>query len=155
MQITTKIFGEITINQDRVIHFPKGIIGFSDLTDFTLIYNSEKGSNAPIRWLQSLQEPAFAMPVMDPLLVKPDYNPKVSEEYLSCIGELESDDMLVLVTVTIPSQIENLTVNLKAPIVVNTKNLKACQVITEVDEYPVKFPIYSVLQAEKKKAGTK
>ena len=66
MKITTKVFGEITIEDDRIIHFPSGIIGFPELTDFALIHDEEKGAGA-IHWLQSVQEPAFAMPVIDPL----------------------------------------------------------------------------------------
>lgn len=154
MRITTKIFGEVTIDESKILIFPKGIIGFSDLTRFTLIYNSEKGgSDAPIRWLQSLDEPAFAMPVMDPLLVKPDYNPLVSEELLEGIGEITSDNLMVVTTVTIPSDIKKLTTNLKAPIVINSDNLRACQIILDAEEYQMKFPIYPVLQAARKKAG--
>ncbi|MCI8896321.1 MAG: flagellar assembly protein FliW, partial [Lachnospiraceae bacterium] len=62
MQITTKVFGEITVDDDKLIYFPKGIIGFPDLKDFALIHDEEKGSDS-IHWLQSIQEPAFAMPV--------------------------------------------------------------------------------------------
>lgn len=153
MQITTKIFGEITIADDRIIRFPKGIVGFPDLTDFTLIYNSEHGNGAPIRWLQSLQEPAFAMPVMDPLIVVKDYAPVIQNELLEKLGELNDENLLVMVTVTIPSDIKKLTINLKAPIVINSDNLKACQVIVDNDDYLVKYPIYDILRANKKKAG--
>lgn len=153
MQITTKIFGEITIADDRIIRFPKGIVGFPDLTDFTLIYNSEHGNGAPIRWLQSLQEPAFAMPVMDPLIVVKDYAPVIQDELLEKLGELNDENLLVMVTVTIPSDIKKLTINLKAPIVINSDNLKACQVIVDNDDYLVKYPIYDILRANKKKAG--
>ena len=153
MTITTKIFGEITIEDDKIIHFEKGIVGFSDLTDFTLIFDSDDKEDAPIRWLQSIQEPGFAMPVMDPLLVKPDYTPEIADELLVGLGDLTPDNMLVMTTVTVPSDIKKLTTNLMAPIIVNTENLKACQVIVDGDDYPVKFPIYPVLQAAKKKAG--
>lgn len=153
MTITTKIFGEITIEDDKIIHFEKGIVGFSDLTDFTLIFDSDDKEDAPIRWLQSIQEPGFAMPVMDPLLVKPDYTPEIADELLVGLGDLTPDNMLVMTTVTVPSDIKKLTTNLMAPIIVNTENLKACQVIVDGDDYPVKFPIYPVLQAARKKAG--
>lgn len=153
MTITTKIFGEITIEDDKIIHFEKGIVGFSDLTDFTLIFDSDDKEDAPIRWLQSIQEPGFAMPVMDPLLVKPDYTPEIADELLVGLGDLTPDNMLVVTTVTVPSDIKKLTTNLMAPIIVNTENLKACQVIVDGDDYPVKFPIYPVLQAARKKAG--
>ena len=76
MKINTKIFGEIEIADDRIISFPSGIIGFPELTEFALLHDEDSGSGA-MHWMQSLQEPAFAMPVINPLLVMPDYNPVV------------------------------------------------------------------------------
>lgn len=148
----TKVFGEITIDDDRIIKFPKGIVGFPDLTDFALLHDSEKGTDS-IHWLQSLQEPAFAMPVMDPLRVCPDYNPEVDDELLRNLGELNPDEMLVLVTMTVPKDVKLMSVNLKGPFVINAAQKTAIQVIVEGDEYPVKFPIYDILEANKKKAG--
>ena len=152
MTITTKVFGEITIDDDRIIKFSKGIVGFPDLTDFALLHDSEKGTDS-IHWLQSIQEPAFAMPVMDPLRVCPDYNPEVDDEILQNLGELNPEEMLVLVTMTVPKDVKLMSVNLKGPIVINAEQKTAIQVIVEGDEYPVKFPIYDILEANKKKAG--
>ncbi len=150
MKINTKVFGEIEIEDDKIIHFPSGIIGFPYLTDFALVHDEEKGVGA-IHWLQSVQEPAFALPVMDPLLVQPAYNPEVDDELLEPIGQIIEEELLVLVTVSVPSDLTKMTVNLKGPIVVNAAEKKACQVIIEGDEYAVKFPIYDILNA--KKAG--
>lgn len=152
MQITTKVFGEINIDDEKIIHFPNGIIGFPDLTDFAMIHDEEKGTDT-IHWLQSLQEPAFAMPVMDPLIVCPDYNPEVDDELLNNIGKIVPDELLVLVTVTVPKDITKMTVNLKGPMVINAAERKATQVIVEGDEYKVKFPIYDILNKNKEKAG--
>lgn len=150
MKINTKVFGEIEIADDKIIHFPSGIIGFPDLTDFALVHDEEKGIGA-IHWLQSIQEPAFAMPVMDPLLVRPNYNPQVDDELLKPIGELVPDELLVLVTVTVPAVLTKMSVNLRGPIIINAAEKKACQVIIDGDDYAVKFPIYDILNA--KKAG--
>ena len=152
MQITTQVFGEITIDDEKIIHFPNGIIGFPELTDFALIHDEEKGTDT-IHWMQSLQEPAFAMPVMDPLIVCPDYNPEVDDELLNSIGEIVPEELLVMVTVTVPKDIKKMTVNLKGPMVINAAQRKATQVIVEGDEYPVKFPIYDILNQNKEKAG--
>lgn len=149
MNINTRLFGEIGITDEKIITFENGIIGFPDLKHFTLIYDEEKGTNAGIRFLQSIEEPAFAMPVMDPLIVKPDYNPEVNDEILSGLGNLTPDNILVLVTVTIPSDLSKMTVNLQGPFVINVDERKACQVIVEGGQYPVKFPIYDILQARK------
>jgi len=119
------------------------------LTDFALVHDEEKGVGS-IHWLQSLQEPAFAMPVMDPLLVKPDYNPEVDDELLKPIGELIPEELLVMVTVTVPSDLTKMSVNLRGPIIINAAEKKACQVIIEGEGYAVKFPIYEILNANKK-----
>lgn len=148
MNITTKNFGEITIDDEKIIKFPSGIIGFPDLTDFALIHDEEKGVGG-IHWMQSMQEPAFAMPVMDPLNVCEDYNPQVDDEILKPIGELVPEETLVLVTVTVPSDISKMSVNLRGPIVINAVERKAVQVIVEGEEYPVKFPIFEILKARK------
>lgn len=150
MQIMTKVFGEIAIDDDKIIHFPKGIIGFPQLTDFALIHDEEKGTDS-IHWLQSIQEPAFAMPVMDPLIVCPDYNPEADDELFGCLGELVPEEMLVMVTVTVPKDLTKMSVNLKGPVIINAAEKKAIQVIVEGDEYQVKFPIYDILN--QKKAG--
>lgn len=149
MIINTKVFGEVEITEDKIITFPGGIIGFPELKRFTLLHDEEKGVSAGIRWFQSLEEPAFAMPVMDPLIVKADYNPEVNDELLSGIGELTADNLLVLVTVKVPSDLTQMSVNLQGPIIINVDERKACQIILDTDTYPVRFPIYEILQSRK------
>lgn len=149
MRINTKIFGEVEVSDDKIITFENGIIGFPDLKHFTLLHDEEKGTNVGIRFLQSIEEPAFAMPVMDPLLVKEDYDPEVNDELLASAGNLTPENILVLVTVTVPSDLTRMSVNLQGPIVINVEEHKACQIIVEGGAYPVKFPIYDILQARK------
>lgn len=150
MKLTTRVFGEIDIEDEKIINFEDGIIGFPDLKKFALIFDEGRKGKA-INWLQSLDEPAFALPVMDPLLMKEDYNPTVDEELLSSLGELNPESMLVLVTVTIPSELEKITINLKAPIVINAEERKASQVIVEGEE--VKYSIYDKIKSNTEKAG--
>ena len=147
MKIITKLFDEIEVDEDKIINFPQGIIGFPELKDFLLVHDSE--SEGGIRWMQSVQEPAFAMPVIDPLIVCPDYNPQVDKTSLTDIGDLQDNDLLILVTVTVPRILEKMTVNLKGPFIINTAGMKAAQTIIDNDEYPVKFPIYDILQKNK------
>jgi len=151
MIITTKLFGEIEVDDQKKITFSQGIIGFPDLKDFLLIHDSE--SKGGIRWMQSVQEPAFAMPVIDPLAVMPDYNPSIEDELLKPLGDIKEENTLVLVTITVPHELEKMTVNLKAPIVINGENRAASQLIVDDDQYVVKFPIYEVLKEAKERAG--
>lgn len=149
MKITTRIFGEIEIADDKVIVFENGIIGFPDLKNFALIHDEEKGTNTGIRFMQSLDEPNFAMPVMDPLVVKPDYDPQVNDELLAAAGNVSADNLLVLVTATIPGDLTKMSVNLQGPFIINVEEHKACQIIVENGDYPVKFPIYEILKSRK------
>lgn len=149
MRITTRLFGEIEVSEEKIITFPGGIIGFPELQKFTLIFDEEKGTNAGIRWMQSLDEAGFALPVMDPLVVKEDYNPEVDDELLKGIGNIGPDNLLVLVTVTVPADLTKMSVNLQGPIVINVEERKACQVIVDGEDFPIKYPIYDILQARK------
>ena len=151
MTIETKLFGEISVDESKLISFPQGIIGFPELKDFLLIHDGDGNGN--IKWMQSIQEPAFAMPVVDPLTIIPEYNPDVEDELLKPLGEVTQENMLVIVTITVPKDIEKMTVNLKAPIIINSETRKAAQLIIEDEKYQVKFPIYEILKAAKEKAG--
>lgn len=151
MTLTTKLFGEIEISDEKIITFGNGIIGFPDLRKFTLIYDEENQGTA-ISWLQSLDEPAFAIPVMNPLLVKEGYDPFINDELLKPLGGITPENIYVLVTVTVPKDIKELSVNLKAPIIINVDEKKGSQIIVE-DNFPVKFPIYEILESQKEKGG--
>ena len=148
MKLTTRIFGEVEIEDNKIINFPNGIIGFPDLTRFTLMHDEDQGSGT-IKWLQSIEEPGFAMPVIDPLVVCPDYNPEVDKNIIQDIGDLKDEDILVLVTVTVPHDLTKMTVNLMGPFIINAEERKGVQAIVENSDYPVKFPIYDILQKNK------
>ena len=115
------------------------------MTEFALIHDQEKEGG--IQWLQSMQEPQFALPVVNPLVIMSEYNPQVEDELLKPLGSFENDDMLVLVTVTVPSDLTKMSVNLQGPIVINAATKKACQIIAE--GYDVKYPIYELLKSRK------
>jgi flagellar assembly factor FliW len=63
---------------------------------------------------------------------------------------MASEDILVLVTLTVPKELEKMSINLQAPIVINARTRKAAQVIVDTEQYPVKFFIYDILQKMKK-----
>ena len=111
MEINSRIFGQICIDDSKVLHFVNGIVGFPQLTEFALIHDQEKEGG--IQWLQSMQEPQFALPVVNPLVIMSEYNPQVEDELLKPLGNFENDDMLVLVTVTVPSDLTKMSGNLQ------------------------------------------
>ena len=153
MKAKTRIFGEIEIADDKIITLEKGMIGFPQLNHFALIFDEEKGQKeTSIMWLQSMDDTDIAFPVMLPHAVKEDYNPNVNEEIVAPLGTLTEENTYILVTVTVPKRIEDFSVNLKAPIVINMDNHKGVQLIVE-DDFPVKYKVYDVLKAKKEKAG--
>ena len=151
MTITTNLFGEVEVVEEKLIKFEQGIIGFPDLKGFLLIHD-EEDDNKKISWLQSVDEPAFAMPVIDPLIVDETYNPEIEDELLKPLMIKEDSEILVLTTITVPSDTTKMTSNLKAPIIINLDTMKGAQIIVE-DDLPVKYKIYEILKSRKEKAG--
>ena len=136
MKADTRLFGEIDITEDKIITLENGMIGLPEYQTFALIFDEASEKKASVMWLQSMDDPETAFPVMQPNLVKEDYNPTVNEEMLSPLGTLTDENTYVLVTLTARSDIRQTSVNLKAPIIINTDTKKGCQIIIDGD-YPV------------------
>ena len=79
MKANTRLFGKIDIEDSKIIIFKEGIIGFPDLKHFTLIYDEEKEGQGTIKWLQSMDDPSFALPVINPLDVRAGITRKDAE----------------------------------------------------------------------------
>lgn len=151
MSIETRLFGKIEIDVNKIINFQDGIIGYENLKQFMIIHDSDN-ENAKVLWLQSLDDGDIAFPVIDPLVIRPDYNPTVEDELFKSIGEIVDGDIFVLTTLTVPSDITKITTNLRAPIVINPVTMKGCQIIVDNEEYLVKYPIYDIIQGNKNRA---
>lgn len=152
MQAKTRLFGTIDISDDKIIVLENGMIGFPDMRHFALIFDADKKDGGKIKWLQSMDEPEMAFPVIDPTFLKKDYNPVINEEILKPIGKLTEENTFVLSTVTVPKELEKMSINLKAPIIINSDTNKGAQIIVE-DDMPVKYMIYDLLKSRKEKAG--
>ena len=149
MLIKTKCFGDVDVAQEKIIRFENGIMGFEDYKEFTILFDSDKEASKTIMWLQSVDEQALALPVVDPLLISDSYDPIVEDELLASVGEIKEDDLLILVTLTVPSDITKMTANYKAPIIINAGTLKGVQLIAENEDYQIKHPVYDILKARK------
>lgn len=149
MLIKTKHFGEINLNEDKLIRFENGILGFEGLKNYTLLYDIDNDEKSDISWLQSLEEPSLAIPVISPFLLKEDYNPEIEDELLNSLGEITEESLVVLVSMTVPAKIQDMTANLKAPFIINVETRKGCQIIVENSDYDIRFPFYDLLNAKK------
>ena len=152
MKANTRLFGAIDIPDDKIIVLENGMIGLPDMKHFALIYDEEKEGGGKVRWFQSMDDPETAFPVMDPLIVKEDYDPAINDDILRPLGELNVENTFILTTLTVPKDIQKMSINLKAPIVINTDTKKGAQIIVE-DDMPVKYMIYDLLKSRKEKAG--
>lgn len=142
MLIKTKHFGEIELNEDKIIYFEKGVFGFEDYTKYTLLYDNDGAGQPEISWLQSLEEPSLAIPVINPFVVKKDYNPEVDDELLQPLGNVTEENVVVLISVTVPVDVEKISANLKAPFIINSDTRKGAQIIVENPDYAVKYYFY-------------
>src|SRR5688572_668957 len=128
MKINSTRFGALDIDEQKIIRFPAGIIGFPEENGFVLIHH---GSSDAIAWLQSVRTPERALPVVGVHQFAPDY-PDVSlaeaREHAGLQGSPEDMTALVVLCATpgAPS-----TVNLAAPIIVNATTWTGTQAILD------------------------
>lgn len=149
MLIQTKYFGEIDLTEEKIITLDKGLMGFDEFKQYTILYDCEKEGGTNISWFQSVDEPTLALPVINPLIVKEDYNPVVEDELLQALGDINEENLVILITMTVPENLEEMSVNLKAPIIINADTRKGAQIIVENQDYEVKYKIYDVLKKKK------
>jgi len=144
MQITTKNFGIVEYNPEDIINFEDGIPGFEGLHSFLLLGMS--GDDTPFKWLQAIDDTDIAFAIIDQRIFKPDYSPDISEDIIEALKIEDINHLLIYVIVVIPDEIEKMTANLKAPIIINAENNKAVQVILENEKYLIKHPILEELK---------
>lgn len=152
MKAKTRMFGEIDIQEDKIITLESGMIGFPDMQKFTLIFDEEKGSKSHIMWLQSMDDPQTAFPV---IIQGDDQGGTIihlSRGIVEAVGDMKQEDTFVLTTVRVPKDIQDMSINLKAPIIINMSNNRGAQIIVE-DDLPVRYKIYDLLKSRKEKAG--
>lgn len=151
MIIKTRCFGEIDLSEDKIITFKQGIFGFENFKQYTLLYDNEDGKTPVISWLQSIEEPTLALPVITPDIIKPDYNPSINTDVLTSLGKLDSQNTVLLLTLTVPRDLTQMTTNLKAPIIINTNTKTGCQTVAENDDYVIKYKVYDIIKNKEKK----
>ena len=145
MQIETKHFGIVNIDESKIIIFEEGIFGFKNVKKFILLYDQgEEGG--PFVWMQAVEEPKVCLPLVNPMIWFTDYTPEVDDEVIQKIGELNPKILDVFTVVVVPEKIENMTTNLKAPILVNRETKKGCQAIVNDEVYDVRHNLYEQIK---------
>ena len=139
MQVRTTRFGDVEIAEDRVLTFPKGLLGFVDQTRFCLLQPSE---DACFLWLQSLEEPGLAFVVTDPALFIPDYSVPIRADQMESLDMHSLDDAQVFVIVNKVG--ETLTGNLQGPLVVSSTSRVGEQFVLSEKRWTTRHSLVSV-----------
>lgn len=126
--------GQRTVSPDRVIRFPKGLIGFPEHKRFTLLQIKE---SSPFLLLQSLDDPGFGLVVADPFSYLKAFEVSVSDSEQRLLMAGSAADLLVLVTVTIPkTRPQDTTLNLSGPICINV----AARIGLQIPQIDPRYP---------------
>lgn len=144
MVIQTGRFGQIEVSSDEIISVPSGILGFPEDHNFCLV---DSADNTLILWLQSLSNPHLAFPVLEPKIFKPEYIVRLSAAELRELRLSSIKDASVYTILTIPADLTQMTANLKAPLVINTREKTAKQVVLQENDQPIKHPMFKELRA--------
>ena len=146
MIVETTHFGKIEIQEENIIIFEEGIPGFEDIHNYGIINNEDPES--PFCWIQAIEKPELAFALVDPFAIKKDYDFELNEENVSALGIEEPSHVAVYAIVVVPEDLNKISMNLKAPIIVNTNNKKAAQIILNSDKYTVRHFIIDELHSQ-------
>jgi flagellar assembly factor FliW len=135
MQILTSRFGLLAVDAADILRFPAGLMGLEDCRQWVLL--ADCGSES-LAWLQSTTRPEIALAVVSPRRYLPRYQLRVSRNDLTPLGLARSEDAEVLSIVS--SHADEITLNLKGPLVINLPHRIGRQVIAMGDE-PLRFPL--------------
>jgi len=139
MLIETTRFGKLEVDDERIITFPEGILGFPGLQRYALI---QTGPDPVFFWLQSVEEPGLAFVVCDPRAFVPDYTVPIRADDLRALDLSDVGDSQVLVIV---NKVDNcLTANLLGPLVVGAHSLVAKQMVLSERRYGTRHPLLKV-----------
>lgn len=141
MDVTTTRFGTISVQEEDLLSFERGLIGLEHCRSWILLADGQNGS---LGWLQNVGSGEVAVGIVSPRLIVPDYQLRVASNELKGLqfDGLTEDGLVantakdIQVVVIVSRQPEGLSLNLKAPLVINVQTRQGCQVVSR-DDYPV------------------
>lgn len=136
MELKTSRFGNIEIDAERVITFTQPIIGFQEFRRFILLPGPE---DSAVQWLQSTESADLAFLLMDPSQVVADYKVKLGAHELSELAVSAIDELDIYTILVVDQDPAKIRTNLKAPILLNTRQRLGKQTVLEKSDYPIQF----------------
>lgn len=142
MNIQTKYLGEVEINQDKILKFPQGILGFESNKEFIIL---DIANNSSVQILQDLNEPGIAFLIVNPWDFYKDYLVDIPDEKLAKMGIFPNNknDLAVFNIVTLGKTFKESTANLLAPIIINMANKEGKQYIQNDTKYTTRHNLFT------------
>jgi len=134
----TSRFGPVDIDPERIISFVRSMPGFERLRRFILIDHDKDGL---FKWLQAVDDPDVAFLMTNPVVYKPGYTVPLGKAEMQGLDVERTEDLVILVMVTVSRSEGELSLNLKGPVVFNSANMRAVQCIIDREDYPTQFMI--------------
>jgi flagellar assembly factor FliW len=150
MLVQTVNFGSLEIPENKVVTFNEGLPGFPQIHRFAVI---ELEALNPFQYLQSLDEPPISLFIINPFLIDPGYEFRLTDSDMEDVRSTNSAELTVYAVATIPEDPGGATINLMAPIVINDRDRRGKQVILHESRYSVKHPLLHGVRQEEAKAG--
>ncbi|MED4283557.1 flagellar assembly protein FliW [Priestia megaterium] len=139
MKISTSYHGDIEIDNQQTLTFNQGIPGFLEETEFVILPLPEAEA---FQVLQSIQTKELAFIITDPFQFFLDYDFQLEPQEIKKLQLQQAEDAAVYVLLTMSDSVEKITANLQAPVIINTKQQLAKQVILMNTAYETKHRLF-------------
>ena len=139
MLIQTSRFGEIEVEENQIITFPSGLVGFSEDHKFVI---REDDAAAPFLWLQSVDNNGLAFVMIEPHVSVSNYELELTKEHLNKLDAKNIEELRVFVLVTMAKEIKDVTINLQGPLVLNLEKRLGLQFIIPDGKYSTRHLLF-------------
>jgi len=140
MLIQTSRFGEIEVEDDQIINFPSGLIGFAEDHRFVI---REDEAAIPFRWLQAIDNEDLAFVMIEPHVAISNYELELTKDHLKKLNAEKTGDLSVFSLVTMAKKMEDVTINLQGPLLFNLKKRLGLQIIVQDGRYSTRHSLFS------------
>lgn len=137
MEILTRDFGLVDIDEQSIYHFPEGVYGFEEAGSFAVFMQQE--DDVSFVYLQATEKQELCFLVFSPWDLFSDYEPRLAPGDLESLDVNSEKDLIFLTIATVPASIQHLSINIKSPIVLNPNTMQGRQIIVTNPDYPVKY----------------
>jgi len=145
LRTQTKYFGEITYEEENVLHFPRGLFGFESEDRFLLLPFEGDGG---LYSLQSLKTPRLAFVAVEPAALLPEYEPVLQPEDWKLLGAPAGEKLYFYALCAVKDPVSKSTVNLRCPVAIYEKGQRAAQVILEDGRYGMRHFLSDLTRQE-------